>query len=382
MKEEKELFKIIKCYLYDKEYVSSLEIDEEALYRLARKHFLSNFLINWSKNCQNEKLRKLTEDDYYRQIMRDTNENLELENMLNEFEKAEVETLVVKGITMKEVYPKNYMRPMCDIDIMIHEKDFKKAYSIMKNLGYEVDYDTEKHLLFEKKPFTIVEVHHKLVSRKDDISANYFNNEIWSLCVPYQNYKSIYRMNLEDTYLFCIIHLIHHCKYAGMDIKDILDVYLFNEKYKDKLKWDIVNEKLQEFEALEFEHNIKKIAYRWFGDNELDHFDEIEEFILKGESYQNLLNYAVSENKGRGNYTLRLFFPNLEVMQAKYPVLKKVPALLPVMWGVRIVYDIVSKEVPIRERFSRLRLIQGVEENDVEKIENIYQKLGVIRKKD
>jgi len=381
MNEAKVLLEIIKSFLENKECIIKEEIEEEKLYELAERHKMSNFLIVWAKkNCQSERVKEKILADYNMQIIKDTNENIEFEQILKAFEEAEIETVVVKGATMKEVYPQNYMRQMCDIDIMVHEKDFSKASKIMKTFGFDEFYDHEKHLVFQKKPFILVEMHRKLIPGAD-VSHEYFNN-IWSFCIPYLNYKNIYRMTIEDSYIFCIIHLIRHFKYAGIEIRDVLDVYLFYEKYKSVFDFDKINKKLEEFEAKEFEEKIRKIAYQWFGSSQIGDFDEVEKFILKGQSIQNQIHYAVGEKQGKSNYTMRLFFPELKIMREKYPILKKAPVLLPATWMIRIMKDIFSKETTMKERFATIKLIQGTNQEKVEDIQKIYQKLGIIRKED
>lgn len=380
MNEAKVLLKMIKSFIKDTAYVGSEKVDEEKLYRLAKKHKVSNFLINWAqKDCQSEEIKNKIVCDFNHQIIKDTNETIELEKILNDFEEAGIEMLVVKGVTMKQVYPQDYMRQMCDIDLMIHDKDFKKASKIMKDLGFEEFYDHEKHLVFIKNSFILVEMHRKLIPG-GDISHEYFN-DIWSLCVPYKNYDKVYRMNLEDTYLFCIIHLIRHFKYAGIHIRDVLDVYLFWEKYKKDFRFERLNQKLEEFKAKEFEENIRKIAYQWFGDRAIDDFDEVEKFILKGWSMENHVHYAVGERKGKANYLFRLLFPEFKIMKEKYPVLKKVPVLLPATWGARWLKDIFSKETTVKDRMDKIKLIQEVKQEDVEEILDIYQKLGIVERK-
>ena len=149
MKEAKELLRIIKNFIENTNYMTSENIDEETLYHLAKMHKVSNFLIHWAeKNCQSEEIKNKIKQDFNHQIIKDTNENIELDHILNSFEEAGIETLVVKGITMKEVYPQNYMRKMCDIDIMVHPENLKKASNIMKCLGFDKFYDHEKHLVF------------------------------------------------------------------------------------------------------------------------------------------------------------------------------------------------------------------------------------------
>ena len=69
-------------------------------------------------------------------------------------------------------------------------------------------------------------------------------------------------------------------------------------------------------------------------------------------------------------------------MKEKYPILKKIPILLPITWIARILKDIFSKETTIKVRLDKIRLIKDVNPNDITKVQEIYQKLGIIRKED
>lgn len=376
MEEAKALLKIIKAFLEEREIVLEGTIDEEKLYEVARKHGMSHFLMDWSRsNCQSEKIKQLILEDYNRQIIKDTNQNVELERIFEHFEEAGIETLLVKGATTKEAYPQDYMRSMHDMDMMIHERDFKKASKMMKSLGFDEFYDHEKHLVFTKKPWIIVEMHRKLIPG-GEVSHEYFN-DIWSLCEPYQNYKNVVRMSLEDSYVFAVIHLIRHFKFTGIEIRDVLDIYLLNEKYQKVYQWDRINEKLEEFGAKEFEENIRRIAYDWFGDEEIEAFSAEEQFILEGASVRNNVNYHIGERQGKGAYLVRLFFPEFKVMKEKYPVLKRVPILLPVTWVARIVKDIFSRETTVKNRMDTIKMIQEADLEETKKIQEIYQKLGI-----
>ena len=167
MKEEKVLLEIVTCCLEEKKFVPQEEIDEKRLYHLAKKHKMSNFLIDWAEqHCQDAEIRQKIENDYSNQIVKDTNENLEFEAILHAFEDAGIKTLVFKGFLMKAVYPQSYMRQMCDIDLLADQSNFKKAIEVMKELGYQYSYDAELHLIFLKPPFIGVELHKNLSYRQ------------------------------------------------------------------------------------------------------------------------------------------------------------------------------------------------------------------------
>lgn len=380
MNETKELLKIIKCFINEQDFSDPAEVDEEKLYRLAVKARASHFLIHWANKCQSEKIKNLVVKDYHEQIVKDTNENIELKKILQEFETAGIKTLLVKGVLMKQMYPQSYMRQMCDIDIMTEEKDFKIVSNIMKKLGYQEFFNYEKHLVFEKKPFILVELHRKLLLEKDDGYA-YFE-DVWQKCIPYQNYQNIVQLKREDAYIFFILHLMLHFKFSGIQIRDILDVYLYNEKYKKEFDEKKLTKVLESLRIAEFEKNMQKIAYKWFGNEEIEEFSEIEKFILKGASLNNNVNYQIGESQGKIKYLTKLFFPEFKIMKEKYPILKKAPFLLPATWLARIFKDIFSKEINLKNRMDTLKLIQNTKQADVAHIHKIYQELGLLKREE
>ena len=377
MKEAKNLLEIVKCFLWKKEYPSYHDIDEEKLYELAKINNLSNFLEDWAqKYCQLETIKNQINQDYTTQIVKDTNQNIEIEKILNLLEKNKIRTLVVKGVLMKNIYPQNYMRQMCDIDILVDANNFKKASQVMADIGYQKHYNHEKHLVFEKFPFMIVELHRKLVLEKDVIGYEYFS-DIWPLCIKYKDYENIYQLDIDNAYVFCIVHLLIHFKFTGIKVKDILDVYLYNETYKNSLDYDKLSQIFENFEIQDFAENIKNIAYKWFGTDNVDDFDEIETFILGGSNLNNRVNYSIGKNNGKFKFLIKLLFPEMKIMKEKFPILKKFPPLLPFMWITRIVKDIGPKGLPLKTRFDTIKLIKEADSEDVQKIKDIYDKLGV-----
>lgn len=378
MNEAKFLLQVIRNFINNsKNQLNTADfpdIDEEKLYKLAKSHKLSNFLINCEFKSQEIKNKVVT--DFNNQIFKDTNENVEFADILEAFENSEIPLLVVKGFIMKDVYPQNYMRQMCDIDLMVKPDNFKNATKIMENMGYSKFYDHEKHLIFTKPPFITVELHRKLIPG-EDTGYKYFNTQIWDFVVSYKDYKNIYQMTPEDAYVFCMLHLIIHFKYTGIQMRDILDVYLYLEKYSKNLDFEYINKKLEEFNLVQFEHNIKEISYKWFGNDETEDFDEVQAFIINGASVSNRVNYEIGNKGSKGKFLTQLFFPKYKVMKGKYPVLKKVPVLLPVMWVHRIFKDIFSKESTVKERLDTIKLIENAEDSDVSNVKEIYQKLGI-----
>lgn len=187
-------------------------------------------------------------------------------------------------------------------------------------------------------------------------------------------------MTIENAYIFYITHLIRHFKSFGIQIRDILDIYLYYEKFKNEFDYEKLNSKLSEFGIEKFEQNIRNIAYKWFGSEEDFEFNEVEKFILNGSSLKNQVNFGVDDKKGKSKYMRQLLFPEYKIMKEKYPILKKTPILLPATWVVRLLKDICSKEITVKQRIDTIKLIQEAKDEDVEYIHKIYEKLGIIGK--
>lgn len=376
-KEAKSLLEIIKSFLSETEGTVATDIDEKKLYQLAKANSVSNFLQKWAqKYCKSQAIKEKIDQDYSAQIVKDTNQEIEVEKLFYALEQHNIKTLVVKGVLMKDIYPQNYMRQMCDIDILVNSDDFKKATKMIENMGFHKLYNQEKHLIFTKPPFMMIELHRKLILKKDVVGYEYFK-DVWPLCIQYKKYQNIYQLDRNHAYVFCILHLLTHFKFTGIKIKDVLDVYLYNETYKEDLNHEKLNEIFQDLGITDFAKNIKEISYKWFGEQSLDEFDEVEEFILKGTSSNNRVNYSIGKNNGKIKFLRELLFPNREVMQEKYPSLKKNPLLLPIMWITRIGKDVFSKGIPLKNRIHTLKLIKQANHEEIEKVKSIYHKLGI-----
>ena len=59
------------------------------------------------KNCKSENIKNLIENNFNMQVIKDTNEEEELEKILNRFEELGIKTIVIKGMTLKEAYPQS-----------------------------------------------------------------------------------------------------------------------------------------------------------------------------------------------------------------------------------------------------------------------------------
>lgn len=372
------LLQIIKDYIRDKKCYISKKVDENKLFQIANIHNVSNFLQTWANEYATKELKDKVDMDFNKQILKDTNQSIEFENLLNRLEESDIKTLVFKGFLTKSLYPQEYMRKMCDIDILVEKQNLKKTSQIIKDLGFERFNNYEKHLSFVKNILVIIELHRDMTV-PEDVGYEYFIN-ILDKAIKYENYKNIYQMNLEDSYLFSIVHLLIHFKENGITIRDVLDIYLFNEKFHNFMDYEKLNKVLEELEIKSFEKEIREIAYKWFeSEKEIkkEELGNIEKYILSGPSTNKCILNTMIKDMNKQDVVFRLFFPEFKVMKNTYPILRKTPVLLPFVWIYRIIRGVFEKTITLKDRFKKIDLVKNVKEEDIDNIKDIYKKLEI-----
>jgi hypothetical protein len=97
-----------------------------------------------------------------------------MKEILQAFEQANIQSLALKGIALAHlVYPQPGLRPMRDMDLLVHEEDLQRAQQTLIKLGYRIDDQQAKTLPpnhhhiasmgLEMEGMTLnVELHHRL----------------------------------------------------------------------------------------------------------------------------------------------------------------------------------------------------------------------------
>lgn len=264
------------------------------------------------------------------------------------FEEKGIEYMPVKGFAVSELYPKEDMRYMGDIDILIKDNR-DKATEILLEKGYtlkkdRVDYDQP----LTKMPFMVVELHNNLFPKYSPYRS-FFDN-IFSKCK-----KNGYRYNMsgEDFYIYETVHLYKHYAGSGSGIRSIMDFYFINKKLKPKFNEIIINEKLKLLELDGFSELAADLADKWFERNDFQNFSDEELYILSSGTYgtiEHMIKNRREKNSRLGYYFSRLF-PSKSIMFERYPTLNKRPFLLPLYYIYRPLNGIVFKNKKIIREF-------------------------------
>lgn len=389
---ERYLIQLLKSILFSygpPEKSDNIEFKD--IYLLAKKHFLANmvyYAISKLKEKPDSELLKEWREEYLLGIMRNTIQKQELKMILKKFEEKGIKNVTLKGFEIKKVYPSEDMRQMSDLDILISMEDRERAREILEGVGYTtMKFGKGKDDVYYKKPAMNIEIHNNLFARSDERIDHYFY-KMSSMKKVIQKTENSYTFTKEDTLIYGIMHLVKHFKNGGIGIRNVIDWWLYTNKYKNILEWKYIENSLKELEIYKFYKNIISLGNYWFGEGEATELlAELEEYIMdsgiygtKSNHYLNIFieNNENSSNKSKIKVLKELAFPKYSVMSEMYPILLEKRYLLPVYYIVRIL------EILLYRRKGKMRIIKEVvskKEESIERRKNLYKNMGLKNKK-
>ncbi|MBP3360675.1 MAG: nucleotidyltransferase family protein [Clostridia bacterium] len=385
----KYLIDLIKAAFNGTEPSESYEnVDFSVLFELSIMHNIANLLyepLSKLENVDKETLEKF-KVVYHAKIANDTIQTYYLEKITDLFEKNAVPYSVMKGPVIKKLYPRPDYRQSGDLDIFVDEKYREEARAIMEGIGFQIERynldDADDVYFIDKKIH--VELHRILVSNKTPWQEEC--QKITDRLILTEGKKYSYEMSLEDYYLYTIAHMAKHMKYSGMGIKMVLDVWVYINKYRSSLDWDVLKHRLDCCGLTTFEENIRKLTNYWFNNGESDEIiKDLSNYILLSGTFgtqKQLKMCSMAEKSQNINnrfvfnavYYTKFFFQPYEWMCGRYPVLRKLPFLLPFCWIHRAVKTILFD----REKAKRIASeYDGVEIDESKKVQEFKRKIGL-----
>lgn len=305
-----------------------------------------------------------------------------LYNILNIFNEVNIKVIVLKGLVIREFYPKPEHRSMCDADILIHKEDLDKTKIILLNLGYVLDkHEASHHIKFTHDIYPVIEVHWHLFKR-DGFNNNLdiFESSIWenSICITMGTAK-VLSLNYEDLALHLCMHMAAHLVSSGFGVRQLCDLCLLIEAKGKEMNWEsfMLKSSLYGFERfnsaiilvcnklfdVEIPSGIK--VDRVINDRNIDKL--ISEIIDSGvhgkkdmvSNFGNQLafnfdNKENESNRGVVKRFIRFIFPRVEVMNDKYSYAEKNIVLLPIAWMHHFFTGVFSREYRIKEKIKFL----------------------------
>ena len=349
------------------------DVDEKTVFSLAVRNSAQALLYfaNEESRIFSDELTLKLKKSYQAAMLREMSQQAEIEKIRKEFAESGISFMLLKGSHLKALYPKPEMRFMVDMDVLVRKADVEKAREILISHGLRQSMNNGKDIVLLKEPFLTVELHNTLFI-EDYYMYDYFLG-VWDRAEKVSDFE--YKMSDADLYIYSLAHLAEHYTSAGACFRPTMDIYLMNKKVgvlNTQEAREYISAELEKLELNSFEENIKKVGLHIFEDSQLDGNTELmEKYIVFGPPVKHAAQ-AAKANKSKSSRIISALFPGLRHMKNIYPVLEKLPFLLPFMWIARIIKNLFNKNAK-----TRLESIESTDISDYKVLENIYISSGL-----
>lgn len=354
------------------------ECDVAALGQLICRQHLSNLVFNVVAAVPELKpLRMQLERDYMMQIPKITNQDLEIKNWLAAADAKGLDCIPLKGFFLRQLYPSPMMRSMTDLDVLIRNMDRQDVRRWMESMGYTAE---ETHVLshhdnYIKRPWMYMELHMNLMKPRP--GRDELEKKIWSRATLLPGYQHIYRMSMEDFYIFHLLHLHKHFISRGVGLKSVIDIHVFLKAHGSSLDRKYLRRELEALGIREFGDYMEHLANVLLGDEPSDDNSRLVADYMAdcgsfGSSQQyRIIRMAQSKEKygafGKLRYYLRLAFPGVKVLSKPFPSVRRVPFLLPFYWVANAFRHIFKS----KDRHSSLKQVSNEQFDAMNHILNV-----------
>lgn len=294
----------------------------------------------------------------------------QISKVLKVFNKENIPLIVLKGLVVREFYPKPELRTMTDADVLVKKEDLDRIKKILKDLGYIESGATEAHIVFEHEAHYAIEVHWTLTDRGYFKGQPVFENQIWenTMKVKVGDSEAL-SLSFEDLAVHLCIHMAVHSVSSGFGIRQLCDLVLLVEIKGHLIDWSSFLNKIKKCEIEKFTMSIFSVCRQLFNmtiPQELNNIKLVEKELLKllikdifssgvyGERslsrmfgaylYNNYPNLDSHNSVGIVKGFIMLLFPSKNKLSDRYSYAKKNIILLPIAWIHHFVRGIFNEE--------------------------------------
>lgn len=347
-----------------------------ALYSLSSRHDLAHIVFNSLHKCglrnDDESYLKFNQKAIM-SVCRNEQMKYAYNQICDIFNKESIPYIPLKGLVIRPYYPQESMRTSCDIDILVKEENLESAIDSLVQKGFRCG-ERHYHDVSLFSPANIhLELHFNIQETIEKLDA--VLKDAW------QYAKLIDGSRYEFTDEFFVFHMFAHMSYhflgGGCGIKSLMDIWVM--EHKMGVTYECARELLEKAGIYRFAAEISKLAEICFSDKPKDGFsDTILSYIFSGGIYgtsQNKIAVKKSKNKSTIIYSLQRLFMPYKSMVITYPILKKLPILLPFCWVARF-FEMLFKGKS-RRVLGEIKTANNVTDNQISVIVQMREHLGL-----
>lgn len=376
---------LIQCSIHGiyPNQLNNRSVDLKELYELAASHHVENIIylpLSKLKGFNESQAGAFMSEMYMHAVVKEAKQEVESARIMEAFEAEGIKHMPLKGYIIKNLYPSPDLRQSTDFDIYVPAEYNAIANEVMLKLGYESEQETVgrgMHDEYKLGNLMIAEVHKKLMAPEfpkwcslcDELLKNIYLSE---------GYKCRFRFTKEDYYLYMQLHTIKHLKFSSTGVKSILDLWIYLKAYKDSLDWSYISKMLKKGGIEQIDKNLRELSDYWFENispqNEIIY--ELADYIIGNGAFGTHMQYLSgrSTDESKAARLIRAFFLPYDDMIVKYPIVKRLPFLLPFAWVYRSISALINNKDDVKNMIATNNEINT---EDAEKLSKFKKEIGL-----
>lgn len=349
----------------------SKDVDWDEVINEANAHSITGLIYPALKNIKNnnidkdiiDKLKKIT---FYSAIGQ-SNHIKRTAEILKLFNENNIPVIVLKGLVVREYYPKPDLRTMCDSDVIIHKSDLERVRKLLLERGFHEEEDAGHHIAFMNAGFNL-EIHWTLANETFRKGQECFQERIWddAMKVKVGGVDTL-SLSLEDLALHLCAHMASHMAISGFGVRQLADLVLLVEYKGNEINWNEFKEKAEKSGLTQFSIGMFKVCNYLFGmeipkELNIKNKKEDEEIIklvvddiftggVYGQrdlsfSFRAQVGYDIDNDSTFSMIKryIQVILPPTSKLSDRYAYARKYKILLPIAWIHHIYVGITTKE--------------------------------------
>lgn len=349
----------------------SKNVEWDNLINEANAHSITGLLYPALKNIKDNNISKEVIDKLKRYTFNaaigQSNHIKRTADILSLFNENNIPVIVLKGLVVREYYPKPDLRTMCDSDVIIHKNDLEKVRKLLLEKGFVEEEDAGHHIAFLNNSFNL-EVHWTLANESFRKGQECFQEKIWDDAMKIKvGGVDTLSLSLEDLALHLCAHMASHMAISGFGVRQLADLVLLVEHKGNEIDWDEFKDKAKKSGLTQFSTGMFKVCNYLF-DMEIPkqlniknsrNDEEIIKLVVNdiftggvyGQrdlsfSFRAQVGYDIDDDSTFSMLKryIQVILPPVSKLSDRYEYAKKYKILLPIAWIHHIYVGITTKE--------------------------------------
>ena len=347
-----------------------------ALYSLSKRHDLAHIVANsLYKNgfAGDDEIYSKFSQENVMSVYRCIQMNYALKEICNTFNEEHIPYILLKGSVIRPYYPEESMRTSCDIDILIKEENLDAAINALIQKGFKCG-EKNYHDVSLYSPNNIhLELHFNIQENINTLDV--VLKDAWKYATLKHN--SCYEFTKEFFLFHIFAHMSYHFLGGGCGIRSLMDIWII--KHKMGISYVQAKALLEKAGICKFASEIDALVETCFSNRPNDEFtDVLLSYIVNGGVFGSSKNRITMTKTDTDNIFIyaakRLFLP-YHKMVVQYPLLKKVPIILPFCWIARFFSVVFSKKS--RQAISELKVASDISRNEIDLMKMMQTRMGL-----